>query len=459
MEAQRDIALLYRRAGFGPRPGQVEDAAATVGGYDALVDTLTGPTGPDRAAEAIAPPAFRTAELVAELAAKDPSGRQALRTELRREAGALILWWLRRMVAADQPFVEKLTWFWHGHFATSLQKVRLPELMYRQNQTQRRLGRGDFEALVNAMAVDPAMLVWLDGRTNRAGHPNENFGREVLERFVLGHGAGEAATGGMGGRHPGDPAMGQQPYTEADVEAAARAFTGYRLDRGTLTVTERPRLHDAGAKTFLGQSGPWDGPDIVRIATHAAASAPFVTSRLWSRLARPGGPGDPTVVALARGFAVDRDVQKLSAALFRHPEFRADATRTGLVKQPVEWLAGACRALAVDPHEPRLVPLLAALGQVPFVPPSVGGWPAGQAWLTTGAALERLKVARLLVAAAGRGIDPVTRTGAAGRPEAAARLLAVDAWGPATTSALARAADDPATLVALALVAPEHLLA
>ncbi|MBV9951661.1 MAG: DUF1800 family protein, partial [Acidimicrobiia bacterium] len=217
-----------------------------------------------------------------------------------------------------------------------------------------------------------------------------------------------------------------------------------------------PALHDDGVKTYLGQTGPWNGSDVVRIATSDPASIPFVVSRLWSRLARPAMADDPVVVELADGSRPELDVGALMPRLFAHDEFRADATRIGLVKQPVEWLVGSCRSLGIDPHDPRLVVPLRTLGQVPFAPPSVGGWPANRAWLTTGAAQARLEVAARLAALAPGAVEG---RGGAARVEAMGRRLGIGAWTGATTSALRSAADDPQALVTLALVAPEHLLA
>jgi uncharacterized protein (DUF1800 family) len=126
---------------------------------------------------------------------------------MRKQRERLMLWWLDRMVRADDQLRERMTWFWHGHFATSLRKVRVASLMRGQNQTLRRLGLGDFKPLAQAMIIDPAMLVWLDGNTAKA--PNENLSREFMELFALGQG----------------------PYTESDVKQAARALTGWKVNR------------------------------------------------------------------------------------------------------------------------------------------------------------------------------------------------------------------------------------
>lgn len=437
-ETRSAVAHLLRRAGFGPRPGELEEAAAA--GYDATMARLCDLDGADPGADAIPAPALTpVADLLAARRSRDPKAQRRVGETLRREAIAAVGWWLRRMVAADRPLREKLTWFWHGHFATGIQKVRSAALMLDQIETFRRLGAGSFPALVLAVARDPAMLVWLDGAHNHARQPNENFARELLELFVLGTGHG-----------------GASPYGEDDVKAAARAFTGWGLQGPSAAFVFRPRDHDAGMKTFLGRTGPWDGDDIVRIATSHPACAPHVVSRLWSRFAHPAGPDHPVVQELARHFAAAPEVGALVRRMFEHEAFLAPASRNGLVKQPVEWLVGAHRSLGLELDELQATRALRRLGQVPLAPPSVGGWPANEAWLTTAAAAARLDLAWSLAARAGgrlAGVAPRSR------PEAAARLLGVDGWGPPTASALGRVADDARAVLALALVAPEYLLA
>ena len=151
---------------------------------------------------------------------KDPASAQAL----QQQRTQLVGWWLDRMAAADRPFPERMTWFWHGHFATSVQKVKFANLMAIQNASQRRLGTGDFRALAQAMAVDPAMLLWLDGGGNRVGKPNENLAREFMELFTLGVGN----------------------YTEEDVRSAARALTGWTVNVASSSATFVPKRHDPG---------------------------------------------------------------------------------------------------------------------------------------------------------------------------------------------------------------------
>ena len=263
---------------------------------------------------------------------------------------------------ADRPFPERMTWFWHGHFATSIQKVRYANLMAIQNASQRRLGTGDFRALAQAMAVDPAMLLWLDGGGNRVGKPNENLAREFMELFTLGVGN----------------------YTEDDVRAAARALTGWTVNVASSSATFVPKRHDPGPETVLGtvrrrhdepggraRRDAGVGP-LPRDAGVDAGSSP--TRR-------------PTRARSARSlnaYGAEHDVTALVRAAARTPAFRDPGSV--LVREPVLWLTGALRALNVPAskvHAGSLAAGLSGLGQVPFAPPNVGGWPAGTPWLTT----------------------------------------------------------------------------
>jgi uncharacterized protein (DUF1800 family) len=438
-QVRRDVAYLLRRAGFGGRAEEVDALAGL--GYERAVDEVCRLDAPDPSADAVPAPSFDTAGYL-DARAGDAAARRRAADQVRDERRALVLWWIRRMVAAERPLREKLTFLWHDHFATSLAKVQLPELMHRQWATLHELGAGRFDDLVHAVARDPAMLIWLDGRESRAGAPNENFARELLELFTLGHGSA--------GHH------GTSPYTERDVSEAARALTGWVIDPRSGTGRLVPNRRDAGSKSVLGVTGELGLDEVVAAATQHPACAPHVVAALWSRLARPAGVDDPAVRELATSFARDLDVASLLRAIFLHPDFRAPQARTALVKTPVELVVGMARALRLDPDE-RVLAVLAGLGQVPFAPPDVDGWPGNEGWLSTSSALIRLQVASAMAGLADR--SPIVRVSPAERPAAAARLLGVEAWSESTDAALADVAVDPQRLLTLALAAPDSMLA
>lgn len=425
---------LLDRFGFGPGPGDVD--AAVTRGFAATAASLLNPAAD---AGVAATPEPDLGPEPAKVAKADKAGRQRRAEQLRHQEVTLTSWWLDRMVAADAPLAERITWFWHGHFATSDQKVRSPRLMQRQNATQRGLATGQFTALAKAMMVDPAMLVWLDGQQNKTGAANENLARESMELFML----------------------GVDRYTETDVREAARALTGWVVDRDAITAQVVPRRHDNGTKTVLGTTANLDVDSFVDVVLAQPNSPKYVVGRIWSRLVCGAVPPAPDVLdRLVAAYGPNRDIQATLQAISQEPAF-TDSAQT-LVKQPVEWVVGLMRALRVRPSRlpaeagAALLVGLRAMGQVPFLPPSVGGWPADAAWLTTSAGLARLRVAQLLAEHA--DLSTVSGTSTANRLAGAQAVLSVDQWSPRTMAALDQVADAPAQLVALAACAPEYVV-
>lgn len=427
------VRRLLDRFGFGPRPGDVD--AAVAAGFDATLATLLDPPA-DAGAAATPEPDLGPEPPMA--SPKDKTARQAEAQQLRKQELTLTVWWLDRMVAVNAPLVERLTWFWHGHFATSDQKVRSPRLMQKQNSTFRTLGTGDFTTLANALMVDPALLIWLDGQLNTARAANENLARESMELFMLGIGH----------------------YSETDVREAARALTGWVVSRDTMTARLVAKRHDNGSKSVLGATGNLDVNSFVGIVLSQPNSPRYVVGRIWSRLVSGTPPAADVIDRLVAAYGPNRDIHATLAAIAKEPGF-TDSAQT-LVKQPVEWAVGLMRALGVRPAQlpakvaSELLVGLRNMGQVPFQPPNVGGWPADAAWLTTSAGLARLRLAQLLVGQA--DVSSVQNAASGNRAEAAGALLGVDAWSDRTTAALGRLAASAKQLTALAACAPEYVV-
>jgi len=401
------------------------------GGYEAAVDRLLNPTAADAGVAATPAPTF-----AAVLRPKRDTGReerQKYRKIRREQRIQLVTWWVDRMVRVEHPFSEKLTLLWHNHWATSVLKSGPSSQMLGQLATLRSLGTGDFRDLARAMVRDPAMLVWLDGPQNRKGKPNENLARELMELFTLGVGH----------------------YTESDVREAARALTGWRVDRDAGTSELVERRHDAGSKTVLGKTADFDDRSLVDHLVDQPQSARFVASRLWYRLAASQDPPADVLRRLLGAYGPGRDLGALIRAILLDPAFRSGSTRHALVKQPVEYVVGTLRALRLS-SGPHALTALRSLGQVPLQPPSVGGWPAGQAWLTTSSAQARLRFAQW--AARTADLSALDKQPPAARIDAVARLLSVEAWTPRTRTALAAASVDPDRLLTLALVSPEYVV-
>jgi uncharacterized protein (DUF1800 family) len=436
MATRAELAHLLRRATFGPRAEEVD--AAVQAGPAATLAGLVSPASPDAGAAAtpmpVTPPDLRYVSGDKATAAQRQQSAQQ-EADWTRTA---VVWWLDRMVVADHQLAEKLVFFWHGHWATSIQKLRDPGLLLVQQQTLRDQGRADFGVLLRAMLRDPALIVWLDGQLSTLAAPNENLARETMELFTLGIGN----------------------YTETDVRQAARALTGWQVDRKARTSSLNAKRHDSGDKTILGRSGALDTDGFAGILLDQPANGAFLATRLWYRFA-----ADQPIVAevrdrLAAAYRPRRDISVLLAAMFADPAFAATAGQ--LVRQPVEWAVGAMRQLGIRPAklpstvQRQLTTGLTAMGQTLFAPPNVGGWPGGAAWLTSSSAETRLRLGDTLAAQVAQPVlDQLGRAPADQRVDALARLLVVDAF-TARTRAVLEPITDPRRLIALGLASPEY---
>jgi uncharacterized protein (DUF1800 family) len=283
-----------------------------------------------------------------------------------------IAWWLEQMRTSPRLVEERLVWFWHDHFATSLQKVRAPYLIYRQHLTIRQHATGSFAELLHAIAKDPAMLLFLDGITNSVQNRNENFGREVMELFTVGRGQ----------------------YTQDDVVAASRSFTGWIVDVPGRPGLERaaafgippwqsgviPRRHDAGVKTLLGRSGDFDLDGALDVLLDHPTTAPRIAAKLYTELVGTA-PDAKTAARLGATFLSGKwQIMPVVEAIAHDPAFADAKSRGTKVRTPVEKLVALAQAFpdAVTRRgvQPGL-PALRTIGYVPFVPPNVGGYPKG----------------------------------------------------------------------------------
>ena len=431
------VRRLGDRLGFGLSGNALIEAQQR--GLTATLKQYLSPADGDSRAEQTPPPQLQWTPRPRNAAGGKPSAdeKKAWRQQMRKQREGLMLWWLDRMVRADDQLRERMTWFWHGHFATSFRKVRVASLMLGQNQTLRRLGLGDFKPIAQAMIIDPAMLVWLDGNDNTAKAPNENLSREFMELFALGQG----------------------PYTESDVKQAARALTGWKVNDSTA-----PRCSGQGCTTPVANTSSATTATSMRPRSSSWSSASsscasFVISRLWFRLVS-STPPEAAAMARLRG-AYEHGIASLLDAMVSEPAFR-DA-QSSLVKQPVEWAVGLMRALGVRPSElpdkqaRHLLGNLRGMGQVPFLPPSVGGWPSGGGWLTTGAALARVQVARLISERATLSSD-AARTPTRQRVEYLRRLLGVDHFSTRSADAISQVAGRLPLAITVAACSPEYIV-
>ena len=384
-----EAAHLLRRMGFGGTPEEIEQLAAR--GREGAVDYLIAYGQVDN----------RTMEdqLARGFDFSDPFNFSKFnRYDLQR-------WWFTRMVYTSCPFEEKMTLFWHNHFATAVSKV--PEIfMYTQNKLLRANALSRFDTLLLAVAQDPAMLIWLDGITNVAGKANENFGREVMELFTMG--IRDVVT--------------QEPnYSEADVKEVARAFTGWKFfhpreatDPYEYRFFVNPPEHDNTAKTvFAGTpyqaAGNFDGRDIVDLLAARRATARFLVWKLFKFFVYPLADSQAdraTVEKFADIYMTqNHSIKALVRAIFTSDEFFSERARFALVKSPVELIVGGIRMLGAQyaygtsafqdgANLPAILSVF--LGQELFNPPDVAGWRLGLDWINTSTLLNRFTFASLL---------------------------------------------------------------
>jgi uncharacterized protein (DUF1800 family) len=339
------------------------------------------------------------------------------------------------MVAVQQPIHEKLTLLWHNHFATSAEKVRQVSDMAAQNQKLRRLSLGDFRTFAYAMLTDAAMLWWLDAQTNTAKAPNENLAREFMELFALGHGNG---------------------YTEDDVRDGARALTGWVIKPGGEPSLVSKR-HDRTAKTIFGVTRNFDAGEFCDVVLGQPKSPQYVAGRLWQQLASDTPPSPQALDRLVVAYGHARNLRALTHAILTDDEFTG--SRAGIVNTPVEWLVGVVRTLRVPVDTPARLKMvdstLHALGQRPFYPPNVGGWPHGRVWMSTASADVRMRAASQLARAGDLSTVDAVATG--DRIDAVGYLIGIGAWSDRTVAALKPLTRNPVQLVAAAVNTPEYL--
>ncbi len=361
---ERGAAHLLRRAGFGGTPDEVRRYAGMTAGAAVAALMALPPAG------SIVPPrelseAGRSAPMFA--ADQDPTMR---RRERRREATEVIvamqLWWLNRMLTTPAPLQEKMALYFHGHF-TSRATPRFPWITYNQIALYRGYALGNLRELTRAVSRDAAMLIYLNGSTNVAAHPNENYARELMELFTL----------------------GVDNYSENDVRESARAWTGWRVDRRTGTATFDASLHDGGVKTFLGRTGNFSGDDVVDIIFAQPQCARFFASSLlgWFVYNDPEPELVDQVAALLRKH--DFELAPVVATLLHSNVFYSTRAYRALVKSPVEFVVGTYKALGLPAIDAAALVALQQMGQRLFYPPSVAGWPGGQNWLTSGTMIAR----------------------------------------------------------------------
>jgi uncharacterized protein (DUF1800 family) len=347
------VHRLLWRAGFGPTPGQAESLVGQPA--EQVVFGLTRPSGS------------------ATLTGPEPVDEDGNPLDPANAWGEDHCWWLDRMVRSDQQLVERMTFIFHDWFANSNAQVGSQQLMIDQNNLFRAMAFGSFHDLFLAVTTNPAMLLFLNGTSNRKGDPNENYAREMMELFSLGADRGA--------------------YTEDDVREMARALTGWRNDwsaeLGNYNFRFDPAYHDAGQKTVFGQTGNWNYEDAVRLCVSHPLHASFFVTKLWGYFI-PSPPSEATLASLqglylSSGYSIRAVVE----AILLHPDFYNGPE---LLTPPVVYNAGLLRSISRPIDTTSWAWLSANAGQQLFYPPNVSGWDFTR-WLDTSTAKARWEMA------------------------------------------------------------------
>jgi uncharacterized protein (DUF1800 family) len=349
-----DVAHLLRRSGFRAESDRVTELAAL-----SLTDVVNWVLDTTRSPGALVVPAL-----------SDPAMSDWEKYLAYTHA------WYDRMATTTFPIAEKMTIFWHNHFVSSAGKASM-KAMFRQLTLYRSNALGNMKTLAQAMAIDPAMLVYLDNATNTKYGAQQNFARELMELFTMGL----------------TDAAGNKNYSELDVIEVARAWTGYGIDWDTEEYLFRSNQHDTGNKKIFDITRNWDGPEVIDyIFTNSAkrsATARHIVKKLWTYFAHPNPP-ENVVTDLAAVFVANSfEMMPLLKALFLRPEFYTTAAKQGLVRSPVEYLVSSMQALKVTADEIHPEWFADEMGQQLIYPPSVDGWKWNEYWLSTTAVKAR----------------------------------------------------------------------
>jgi len=375
---------LHRRAGFG-------------GTWSELRESLAD--GPQKSIARLLRPAGDLAAFEQTFAAADA---QAARSG---SAEGLRAWWLLRMLQTPHPLLEKMTLFWHGHFAVAQARVRDPRLVHGYLKLLRARALGPFDRLLESIACDPAVLLALDGAANRRSSPSRGFAAALVGPFSLGEGH----------------------CSQQDLGEAARALTGQFVRQGELRFIERE--HDPGVKRFLGEEGPWKTADILRIVLRQPALARRIVGKLYRWLISESEPPSAALLEpLAASFSRDYDTGKLVETMLRSNLFFSPAAYRQRIKGPVEFALGILRPLNALVPAAALAEHAAAVGQDLLGPPTVNGWEGGRTWITRATLTGRTNLAHALLFGGGAFAQPADPLAAAqkhgrGEPAAAGPFL------------------------------------
>ncbi len=359
------IKHLYWRAGFGISPDEANKLTEL--SLDPIVDRLFECPYPENLH-------IVDKDTVPEGIKMMPAIERKTIQKERREYGEMLnAYWLEQLAATRNPLLEKITLFWHGHFACRIENIyAIQEL----NNIQRKYALGPFKDLLMAVSKNSVMLQFLNNQQNKKSHPNENFARELMELFTLGHGN----------------------YSEQDVKESARAFTGWGFDRETLDFVFRVKQHDYEDKIVFGKTGNFDGEDIIDLILANRLTAYFICRKIYKYFVNDN-PDEIIIEELADGYRANNyNTESLLKTIFKSKWFYDEKNIGAKIKSPVEFITGLTRTFKINYNDKKvLLQMQRGLGQILFYPPNVAGWAGGRNWIDSSTIMLRLKLPSLLL--------------------------------------------------------------
>ena len=363
--SQKQVQHLYLRAGFGESYPTIQEGIGKT--PQALTKSLFASSEAIDKISIISP----NTELIGKMKTMSNEAKKQLKKDARNQKMDLNIMWLSQMVNGNASLREKMTLFWHDHFAS---ESKNPYFAQRQNNLLRQHALGNFKELLFAVSKDQVMLKYLNNQQNKKQQPNENFAREVMELFTLGRGN----------------------YTENDIKEAARAFTGWGFNKQGDFVF-RSRVHDYGEKTIFGKTGNFDGKDVLNMLLANKQTARYLSEKLYCFFVNPTPNTERIEILTDVFFSSDYDISKVLDTIFTADWFYASENIGTRIKSPIEFLANLQKTFGIQFEEPlAAIFIQKALGQVLFQPPNVAGWPNDKGWIDSSTLMFRLKFPEII---------------------------------------------------------------
>lgn len=363
----KKIYHLYSRAGFGISIQDAKKLEAEK--IHQLVDALLNTNGNYAYLNCIQLNEIPSHKQMKDFTEKEKKNLRELAQDKLKSLNAA---WMKQLISSQSPLLEKTVLFWHGHFACHIEN---PYMAQQLNSIHRQYAFSSFADLVTAVSKSPAMLQFLNNNQSRKQHPNENFARELMELFTIGRGN----------------------YTEQDIKESARAFTGWSFDPETYEFVFNEKAHHSGIKTFMGETGNFNGDDIISIILKQKQTAVYICRKFYRFFVNENINEKHTAELADFYYQNKYDTGLLLKKIFNADWFYDESNIGANIKSPVEFIAGFSKSFGIVPDESAMLKLQRALGQILFYPPNVAGWPGGRSWIDSSTLLLRLKTPSLVL--------------------------------------------------------------